>query len=85
LLLWKLVDRHGAGPHAVAVGPGCRAAAGRGLADELADDAGRVQSFYVLDAQLVTRTSAARPAAGALAPPDRPGRRRREAPPPLRT
>jgi hypothetical protein len=40
--------------------------------------------LYVLDEQLVTR---ARGRAGRRrpAPPDRPGRRRREAPPPLRT
>jgi hypothetical protein len=83
LLLWKLVDRRDAGRHAVP-GLGPLVAADAALAARA-----RLQALvacdvvYVLDAQLVTR---ARGRAGRRrpAPPDRPGRRRREAPPPLR-
>ena len=64
----KLVDRHGAGRHAVPVGRCCRTAVGRGLAGELVDDGRSRAPSYALG-QLVTR---ARGRAG----------RRRAAPPP---
>jgi hypothetical protein len=59
VLLWNLVDRRDAGRHAVAVGSGAVLLPGAASGASSSARAGSRATFYALDEQLVTRTSAA--------------------------